>query len=267
MNTTENPLIPIITALGLDAASKASTLGEKCEITHVGIGNLPGLPEDSATVVPGEVFRLPVADGRTVGHAQVNVSALIDDGKPSTTIYGIGFYLEDGTLFALYQDEAPLLTHAAGTTLLVAMDLVMTNVPADTIYVESTGANLTLGDWVPTDRKINGIVLDKDINLTPEVIGAGAAWENFNQYDEELRGVRSRLMANTREGRRSVMIGPRVSEIIIKDTAGACRDIPLIVNAPEGVTINGRQSEAIDRPFGFVHYVRVGDKFITVGGA
>lgn len=165
-------LRPIITNKGLEAAIQASTLGKTCEITHVGIGSLAGTGHEEDVVLAGEQFRVPVADGKTVNQFQVNVAALITDTHPSITIHGIGFYLADGTLFAVYQTESVLMYHTTGSSLLVGMDVVMSNIPAGSIVVESTGANLVLGDFVPQERTVNGKELRKDIVLTAEDVGA-----------------------------------------------------------------------------------------------
>ncbi|MGL4755659.1 MAG: phage tail protein [Aeromonadaceae bacterium] len=165
-------LRPIITNKGLEAAIQASTLGKTCEITHVGIGNLAGTGSEEDLVLQGEQFRVPVADGKTVNQFQVNVAALITDTHPTIAIHGIGFYLADGTLFAVYQTESVLIYHTAGSSLLVGMDVLMSNIPAGSIVVESTGANLVLGDFVPQERTVNGKELRKDIVLTAEDVGA-----------------------------------------------------------------------------------------------
>ncbi|MGL4508249.1 MAG: phage tail protein, partial [Aeromonas sobria] len=167
------PLLrPLITTAGLAAAVQASTLGKKCEITHIGLSATPGTAAVGDKTLPGEAFRVPVADGRVINEYQVNVSGLIMDTHPSLSIHGIGFYLSDGTLFALHRETAPFLNHTAGTTLLVGMDMVMNNIPSDVIHVESTGANLILGDFVPLNRRVNNKVLDKDITLNAADVGA-----------------------------------------------------------------------------------------------
>lgn len=157
----------VLTKKGLAAANQAATLGKPVKITHVGVTGTPGTPNDGMTTLPGEVGgRLKIADGKVISDTQVNVSALLPDTFPSVTIHGVGYYLEDGTLFSVYQSQTPLLIHTQGATLLIGMDFVLENIPNGSVIVESTGANLIMGDWVPTYRKLNGYVMDKDINLT-----------------------------------------------------------------------------------------------------
>ncbi|MGY3887192.1 phage tail protein [Aeromonas aquatica] len=159
-------LRPVVTDKGLEKALDAATLGKPAKVTHIGISNIAGTTTSAQTTLPGELYRMEVADGKKVSAHQINISGLIDDTRPSADIYGIGFYLEDATLFAVYHQKTPLLNHTAGTTLLVAMDLVMGNIPADSVTVESTGADLALGAFVPIERKVNGKELRQDITIT-----------------------------------------------------------------------------------------------------
>lgn len=172
---TENALRPVITDKGLEAALAASTLGKPAKITHVGLTERPGEANSGMATLPGESLRLKAEDGTPVNPHQVSVSVLLREESPGLSIHGIGFYLDDGTLFAVYQSRTPLLNHTAGTQMLVSMDVVMGNIPAGSITVEATGANLDLGGFVKITRKVNGKALDKDITLTPADINAAAA--------------------------------------------------------------------------------------------
>ncbi|MGL5093653.1 MAG: pyocin knob domain-containing protein [Aeromonas sobria] len=166
------PLLrPLITTKGLTAAVQASTLGKAVKIVKVGLTARPGVGAVGDTSLPDAVL-VNVADGRLVNDHQVNVSALLTDTFPSMDIAGIAFYLEDGTMFAVYREERAFLEHTNGTTLLVGMDLVMDNIPSDSVTVESTGANLILGDWVPVFRRVNGRALTADIMLTAADVNA-----------------------------------------------------------------------------------------------
>ncbi|APU00416.1 tail connector protein [Aeromonas phage 3] len=166
------PLLrPLITTEGLKAAVQASTLGVPVKIVKVGITATPGEATVDDTSLPGAQM-LDVADGRLVNSHQVNISTLLPDTFPSMGIAGIAFYLEDGTMFAVYREPEAFLDHTGGTTLLVGMDLVMDNIPSDSVIVESTDANLILGDWVPVERTVNGKALTGDIALTPADVKA-----------------------------------------------------------------------------------------------
>ncbi|MGL5285680.1 MAG: phage tail protein [Aeromonas sp.] len=185
-----------MTEKGLSAALQAASLGKSVEITHVGVTDTPGVPSVTATALPGEVFRLPVSDAKVITDQQVNITALIDDTKPSLSIHGVGFYLADGTLFAVYQQQSPMLNHTAGTTLLVAMDLVMSNVPASSVIVQSTGAQIWIGDFVPVQRTINKKALTDDVTLTPTDIGAAAAGHSHSDLVPTARTINNKALTS-----------------------------------------------------------------------
>lgn len=166
------PLLrPYITEKGLAAASQAATLGKAVKITKVGLTASGGTASPGDTSLPGARF-VNVADGRVVSEKQVNISALLPDTFPSMKIAGVAFYLEDDTMFAVYRENQPFLEHTTGTTMLVGMDFAMDNIPSESVIVESTGANLILGDWVPIQRKICGKQLTADIYLTADDVKA-----------------------------------------------------------------------------------------------
>ena len=177
---TENALRPVITDKGLEAALAAATLGKPAKITHVGITERPGEATPGMEALPGEALRLPAEDGTPVNPHQVSISVLLREDNPGLSIHGIGFYLADGTLFAVYQSTAPLLNHTAGTQMLVSMDVVMGNIPSGSITVEATGANLDLGGFVKITRKVNGKELREDITLTPADIKAAPESRTIN---------------------------------------------------------------------------------------
>lgn len=177
---TENALRPVITDKGLEAALAASTLGKPAKITHVGLTERPGEAAPGMEALPGEALRLKAEDGTPVNPHQVSISVLLREDNPGLSIHGIGFYLEDGTLFAVYQSPDPLLNHTAGTQMLVSMDVVMGNIPGGSITVEATGANLDLGGFVKITRKVNGKELREDITLTPADIKAAPESRTIN---------------------------------------------------------------------------------------
>ncbi len=172
---------PIITEKGLAAATQAATLGVPAKITHIGLTETGGAGAETDESLPNALI-LPVADGKVISSWQVNVSALLPDTFPTMEIKGIAFYLEDGTMFATYRKTETIISHTGGTTLLIGMDFVMSNIPPESVTVESTEANLVLGDWVPVQRRVNGkglnadIILNAtDVNAAPSGFGLGTA--------------------------------------------------------------------------------------------
>lgn len=75
------------------------------------------------------------------------------DGAAEFWVREIGFLLADGTLLAVWSHATEILTYkAAGTDLLLAYDLSLSALPADSVTIVSSaaGLNLTLAaPWQP----------------------------------------------------------------------------------------------------------------------
>ncbi|MGL4869921.1 MAG: phage tail protein [Aeromonas veronii] len=142
------PLIPVITKAGLKAAFTADNQGIAAKITHIALGDVGRVPSNTETKLRGEKLRIQVADGERVSDTQIHITGVADSG-PAFWVKEIGFFLEDGTLFALWSDVDPLAYKSANNKvpLLLAFDLVLDAVPAGSITVEGTGADLSLAAW------------------------------------------------------------------------------------------------------------------------
>lgn len=139
-------LIPVITTKGLAAAWTADNTGVAAKITHIALGSNGYSPSKGQISLQAEKKRYAIADGQRVGDTQIHVTALADD--PSEFwVKEVGFYLEDGTLFAVWSAANPLAYKSALVPLLLGFDLVLDALPAGSITVVSTGANLSLAAW------------------------------------------------------------------------------------------------------------------------
>lgn len=138
------PLLPTITEAGLNAIWRASNDGVSAQITHIALGDAAYTPNQGMTRLQSERARYPVADGKRLTSRQIHLTALAD-GNTEFWVREVGFYLADGTCLALWSDPArPLAYKAAGVDLLLAYDLTLSAVPADSVTVQSTGAGLNL---------------------------------------------------------------------------------------------------------------------------
>ncbi len=137
-------LIPVITDAGLQAAFNASNTGLAAEITHIALGDHGYTPVASQVALGHEVMRVPVADGAPVSPTQIHLTALAS-GALQFWVKEVGFYLADGTLFAVWSDPAQVLAYkTANVDLLLAFDLTIAAVPEGSITVQGTGQNLSL---------------------------------------------------------------------------------------------------------------------------
>jgi hypothetical protein len=130
--------------VGLNAIWRTSNDGVSAQITHIALGDMGYTPSQGQAGLRAERARYPVADGKRVSSRQIHLTALAD-GNVEFWVREVGFYLADGTCLAVWSDPArPLAYKAPGVDLLLAYDLTLSAVPADSVTVQSTGAGLNL---------------------------------------------------------------------------------------------------------------------------
>lgn len=138
------PLLPTMLEAGLNAIWRTSNDGVAAQITHVALGDAGYAPNQGQAGLRSERARFPIADGKRLGSRQLHLTALAD-GNAEFWVREVGFYLADGTCLAVWSDPAkPLAYKSAGVDLLLAYDLTLSAVPADSVIVQSTGAGLNL---------------------------------------------------------------------------------------------------------------------------
>lgn len=156
-------LKPVITQAGITALIDAKNRGIHAQITHVAVGNGatdsqqpetagPYTATPEMTALKNEIQRSPVSGGELLGHQQnqLHLTATIRDGGTSElaardnfkvyAIYEIGFFLADGTLFAVYASPGEKLAEKVnGTDFVLAFDLTLTGIEAGNIQVDGSG--------------------------------------------------------------------------------------------------------------------------------
>ena len=132
---SEAMLIPTITDAGLRAALAAAEGGIVARIHEIGLGTGAWSPTRTAVDLQAEVVRLPIASAERQGDTRLHMTALAD-GAHHFWVREVGFWLEDGTLFAVWSDPATPLAHkSTGVSLLLAFDLILDALPAESIEV------------------------------------------------------------------------------------------------------------------------------------
>jgi len=138
------PLQPTILEAGLNALWLASNDGLAARITHIALGDAAYTPEQSQTGLRSERVRYPIADGRRVSSRQIHITALAD-GPSEFWVREVGFVLENGQMLAVWSHPSMILAYkATSVDLLLAYDLDLAALPADSVTVVSTGAGLNL---------------------------------------------------------------------------------------------------------------------------
>jgi hypothetical protein len=139
-----NTLTPVITDAGLQAVFTANNAGIQAEIAQLALGDGGYTPNKGRTALQNERARIAIADAARVTGTQIHLTGLLD-GDAEFWVREVGFVLADGTLLAVWSHASQALAYkAAGVDLLLAFDLVMAALPADSVMVQGTGQNLNL---------------------------------------------------------------------------------------------------------------------------
>ncbi|MEW7980281.1 MAG: phage tail protein [Candidatus Sedimenticola endophacoides] len=135
-----NTLIPVITQVGLQAVFNASNSGLQAEITEIALGDQGWQPDSAATGLRNERRRIQISNGERIAPTQIHITAVEDGTQLEYWVREVGFYLADGSLLAIWSHETQALAYkAAGVDLLLAFDMALAALPAESVTVVGTG--------------------------------------------------------------------------------------------------------------------------------
>jgi hypothetical protein len=143
----------MITDAGLDALVDAeNAVTGPIEIAEMGISDTPFVMAPTLTAVPGQFKLIDTVNGQEIAPNVIHVSAY-DTSNDSYDVTGFGFYLTDGTLFAVYSHATqPVLSKAELAFALTAVDVAFTN---------NAAANIAFGGamflYPPASETVQGI--------------------------------------------------------------------------------------------------------------
>ncbi|MBF8705094.1 MULTISPECIES: phage tail protein [Pseudomonas putida group] len=141
-------LQPVITKAGLAAIFNATNSGFSAEITHIVVGTGNYTPSNEQKTLRNQVAKYPIAGGEKLTSTLLHLSA-VADGASAFWVREIGFLLSDGTLLAVWSHPTEALAYKpAGDQLLLAYDLSLAALPANSVTINTTaaGLNLTLAE-------------------------------------------------------------------------------------------------------------------------
>ena len=127
-----------MTAVGLDRFT-AAQLGDgiDLQISSVGLTDAEFIIAPTLDALPGEFRRVQTISGEVIGSNTVHM--MIRDIEPLTyTVRGLGLFLADGTLFAVYGQAEPIFEKSALTTLLLALDITFPTAAIDALSFGDT---------------------------------------------------------------------------------------------------------------------------------
>lgn len=161
-------LKPTITNAGLQAVFNADSNGLNAKISSVGLGDAGYTPSQDRTVLSSEQSRINIASSSMASSNQAHMT-VIENSDKTFWVKEVGFFLDDGTLFAVYSDPEKVLAYKSpDVDLILAFDLAISGVPTDAITIVDQG-------------------LDLNILLAPELTKMGIAQVNSNHRYLDLK--------------------------------------------------------------------------------
>jgi len=123
------------TNAGLQELISAKNKGIQGSITHVGAGTQQYSPSSLQTELRDERQRVAVADYEDMSGTELRIAARFD-GDLEYEVGEVGFYLESGTLLAVYSAPDTLLTYKSPTShWLQRFTLDLSPLPTDSVTV------------------------------------------------------------------------------------------------------------------------------------
>ena len=185
-----NNLKPTITEQGLQAVFNASNDGLAARISQIGLGDagysvaVSNSGRTDQTSLVSEQQKVAVSDGKRISGQQINIS-FIAEGTASYWVKELGFYLEDGTLFAVWSSpDKALAWKSDSVPLIVGLELVLSALPADSVTVEP-GAQLL--ELVMTRE--SGVYSEAIIRLQEEQFQQCLALETLKPLNARADGL------------------------------------------------------------------------------
>lgn len=165
-----DPIQLMITSVGLDALVNAqSGSTEQVEIGAVGLTSAPFIMSPTLTALPGEFKRITAVSGQSISETVIHMTAQ-DVSADVYDLRGLGLYLTDGRLFAVYSQADPIFRKVSIAFFLIALDIAFANGVAGDIVFGDTSFLMP-----PASETVQGVA---EI-ATPAEAAAGTDHERF----------------------------------------------------------------------------------------
>ncbi|KAA9020737.1 hypothetical protein [Sphingobium limneticum] len=142
----------LITRGGLDALVNAEDgETENVKVVSVGLSNRHFTMAPTIEVLPDEFKRLTSISGKASSPTIIHMTAH-DVSADIYDLRGLGLYLEDGTLFAVYSQADPIFRKVSIASFMLALDIAFANAGADEIVFDDSTFL-----WPPATEETRGI--------------------------------------------------------------------------------------------------------------
>ena len=144
--TINDKLVPVITSAGRQASFQADVQGLKVNIKYIAIGDGRYEPNKSMVALKSEKLRVPIQSSEIdKTNYQITLNSIFKDEKEEFWITEIGFFLENGTLFAIWSDKEKALSYKSiFSKPIFAFTLKLVDVNIDSINIVDNGLDLKL---------------------------------------------------------------------------------------------------------------------------
>lgn len=209
----------VVTAAGLAAAMDAKEQGIKIKLTHIGLGSEGYTPTPDQIELKAEFLREEFQRS-TITSNQLHVEHSFKDADQAFEAKEIGYYLADGTLFAVDSRGGEIISYKSkGTMLTESFDLVLSGELVDSVTVEIkddlviySNPNLFInGCFSECQREIGKIISGavtytadrwavlSDTDATVNIVDVGSRnhHEVYGDADNTLLVVTQRIIAET----------------------------------------------------------------------
>ncbi|MCE7621890.1 phage tail protein, partial [Vibrio fluvialis] len=130
----------LITHAGIAAAIRAGDLGIEYKITHISIGSAGYVPNPEQTSLVAEIQKKAITRGALVAQGQLHFET-VWDGDEEFEGKELGYWLEDGTLFAVDSRDGEVITYKRKNTVVTeACELNLAASTIENITVEMLGS-------------------------------------------------------------------------------------------------------------------------------
>jgi len=147
-----DPALFMVTAAGLDALVNAQDGGtDPIQIATLGVSETAFTMAPTITSVPGELKRITAIAGMPTSETVIHMTAQ-DVSEDIYELRGLGLYLDDGTLFAIYSQPTPIFRKVRISFFLLALDIGFSN---------GVAGEITFGDTTflmpPASETVKGV--------------------------------------------------------------------------------------------------------------
>lgn len=129
----------VLTTAGLQALINASETGtNSVQITHIGVGSGKYVPQKGQTALQSLIKKITIIEGGQAGDNAIHLAAR-DESEDVYEAFEIGVFLNDGTLFAVSSQQAPIVSKTKLATALLAVDITIVGADVSDITFGDVG--------------------------------------------------------------------------------------------------------------------------------